>query len=123
MIKTIKVFATNRNGIIELTKNELEELLNEAFEYGRTFHKRDSNCKCKCDNDNEENANEENLVENHIESTDFIEPIVKKDPPVPDIAKDQEAIETEFFSRFEPLFRAVMNGEITVDEFVEEVVR
>lgn len=116
----IKVFSTNKNGNIELTKNELEELLNEAFECGRAFYKCDSNCNCKCDNDKEENANEEKLVENHIEST---EPIVKKDLPASDISKDQETVETDFFSRLGPLFQSVINGEISIDEFINEVIR
>ena len=119
----IKVFKTNKNGNIELTNDELEKLLNEAFECGRASYKCDSNCNCKCDNDKEENANKENLVENHIESTDFIEPIVKKDSPIPDITKDQETVETGFFSRLEPLFQSVINGEISIDEFINEVIR
>lgn len=119
----IKVFKTNKNGNIELTKDELEKLLNEAFECGRAFYKCDSNCNCKCDNDKEENANEENLVENHIESTDFTESIVKKDPPVSDISKDQKTAETDFFSRLELLFQSAVNGEISIDEFINEVIR
>ena len=116
----IKVFKTNKNGNIELTKDELEKLLNEAFECGRAFYKCDSNCNCKCDNDKEENTNEENLVENHIEST---EPIIKKEPPVSDISKDQKTVKTDFFSRVEPIFQAFMNDEISIDEFINEVIR
>ena len=33
----VKVFTTNSDGKIELTKNELEKLLNEAWEGGRSY--------------------------------------------------------------------------------------